>query len=249
MGSTSGFDSRFELDELQNIIDIIGGSPKSVQQRQLNALVNLGLGTGTPATTDFVGSTAGALVGGVVGLGQGGLLVLGAVAAQVVLTGTATLSGSSTAAQAAFATATHGGSTNGAVALPVGQYYFEASLYLADNGTTSHTWSTLFGGTAVIGQINYSISGINGNSSGTPATGGLLGMAAVATAIVATPASTASAIFTIQLAGTFTVTTAGTVILQVKSSAAGGGTTVTMNAGSFMIINQLANVSPVGTWS
>jgi hypothetical protein len=42
-------------------------------------------------------------------------------------------------------------STNGALALAGNTLYeFEATYYIVDTGTTSHTWGVLFGGTATI---------------------------------------------------------------------------------------------------
>jgi hypothetical protein len=58
--AASAFDNRFEFDEIQDVVDVMGGgNVKSVAQRQANALVNLGLAGGTAATPGTLGQTAG----------------------------------------------------------------------------------------------------------------------------------------------------------------------------------------------
>lgn len=148
-----------------------------------------------------------------------------------------------TAAQAAL-----NASTNGAVALGVGTYAFEAQYYLTNTGTTSHFWETLFAGTATISNILYSIAGNSLTSAGA-GTGAFNGVAKVATAIQATPASTsATENALVQLVGVLTTTAAGTLIPQIQLSAAPGGAQA-MKAGSFFRIWHMSPSGLIGNWT
>lgn len=161
--------------------------------------------------------------------------------------------GLDTAVAAPVFTSTMGGSANGAITLQAGKTYaFEANYILTNTGTTSHTWATLFGGTATLTSIVYSIFGLSATSSA-PATGGLTGFANAATAVVATAASTsATENVTIQISGVLTVNAAGTLIPQMKASARPGATGtpgVVVKAGSFFRIWEMAGTGTVGNWS
>jgi hypothetical protein len=243
MATSGNFDNRFEFDELQNVQDINGiGAMKSVQQRQLNALVNLGLISGTPASPGLVGTTQGTLVGGHAALGQGTLPLLGAMYYTVLASDFTLTNG--TAAQKAF-----NSSANGAITLKAGfSYYFEAFYFITNTGTTAHTWSVLFGGTATYTSIVYSIVGNSLTAAGT-GVGVLFGMGNSAAAFVATPSSTsATENAAITLQGVITINAGGTVIPQVQLSAAPGGTQL-MKAGSNIVFYELAGQGAVGAWS
>lgn len=162
-------------------------------------------------------------------------------------------SGLDSAAAAAVFTSTMGATANGAITLVAGKTYaFEAVYLLTNTGTTSHTWSVLFGGNASYTSIAYSIFGLSSTAS-TPATGGLTGYATVATAIVATAASTsATENVTIQLNGVLTVNAGGTLIPQMQASArpgASGTPGVTVLKGSYFRIWEMAGTGTVGNWS
>jgi hypothetical protein len=131
--------------------------------------------------------------------------------------------GLDTASAAAVFTLAMGGSANGAITLVAGKTYaFEGQYILTNTGTTSHTWATLFGGTATLTSILYSIFGLSSTSSA-PATGGLTGYGTAATAVVATAASTsATENVTIQFNGVLTVNAGGTLIPQMQASARPG---------------------------
>lgn len=149
-------------------------------------------------------------------------------------------------------------SNNGAITLPIGTFFFEANYYLTNTGTTSHTWATLFGGTATFNAAGTGYQGF-GNSSGTAnaaATGGLSGFivgSSMSTAIVLTAASTsATEQVAIQLAGTLSVLAGGTLIPQMKASArpgASGTPGVVHKAGSFFRIWQVPTLGTQGNWS
>lgn len=222
MGSRSGFDADLELDELQNVIDR-GSGAITVAQRQSNAQFNLGI----------IG-----MLGGVSG-GQALEQPTAEAFAVVPAAGQAMLN--QTAAQQAFRN-----STNGAITLAAGFWGFEGQYLISETGTTSHTVSILFGGTAVLGFINYLVYGISGTTM-TPATGGLSGASIVATAVVSTPALAAAGSEQIAFYGTLQVTTAGTFIPQVAYSAAPGAAP-TMLKGSYIFIQPL-NSTLVGQWS
>lgn len=149
-------------------------------------------------------------------------------------------------------------SNNGAITLGVGTYFFEANYYLTNTGTTSHTWAVLFGGTAVANAAGttYMAFGNSGTTANTPATGGLAGYfsgATITTAVVVTAASTsATEQVAVQLTGTLSIGTAGTLIPQMKASARPGATGtpgVVHKAGSFFRVWQVPTLGTNGNWS
>jgi hypothetical protein len=148
---------------------------------------------------------------------------------------------------------------NGALTISAGGvYFFEANYLLTNTGTTSHTWATLFGGTATFNAAGTAYQAF-GNSSGTAnaaATGGLSGFfagSALSTAVVLTAASTsATEQVAVQLAGTISCNAGGTLIPQMKASArpgASGTPGVVHKAGSFFRIWQVPVLGTVGNWS
>lgn len=165
--------------------------------------------------------------------------------------------GLDTASAAAVFTTTMGGSTNGAVTLVAGKTYcFEGSYNLTNTGTTSHTWATLFGGTATFTSAQYQVFGNSGTTANTPSTGGLQGFfsgTSLSTAVVCTAASTsATEQVSIDLQGTLVVNAAGTLIPQMKASARPGATGtpgVVVLAGSYFRIWEMSTSATVGNWS
>lgn len=150
----------------------------------------------------------------------------------------------------------NGGTGNGAVTLVGGKtYMFEAMYNLTNTGTTSHTWQTLFGGTATFstGTI-YQMFGISGTSANNGATGGVAGFSTtLGTAAIATNASTsATEQASIELIGTIVVNAGGTLIPQLQASArpgASGTPGVIFLAGSFFRIWEMSGTGSVGNWS
>jgi hypothetical protein len=148
---------------------------------------------------------------------------------------------------------------NGALTISAGGvYFFEANYYLTNTGTTSHTWATLFGGTATFNAAGtgYQAFGNSGTTANTPATGGLSGFftgSALSTAVVVTAASTsATEQVAVQLVGTLSCLAGGTLIPQMKASArpgASGTPGVVHKAGSFFRIWQVPVLGTVGNWS
>lgn len=155
----------------------------------------------------------------------------------------------SSAAQKAF-----NASTNGAITLTAGvKYAFEEVIYLTNTGTTSHTWSVLFGGTASFTRIAYWAAAYTATANALTALSSIF--AAVATAIGVTAASvSATENVQIILRGVMDINAGGTVIPQIKASAQPGlsGTPgVTVLAGSYFRIWPLglAATATVGNWS
>lgn len=144
-------------------------------------------------------------------------------------------------------------STNGALAVaPSTAYLFEAAYFITNTGTTSHTWAALFGGTATFAAGSIVMASGLSATGAAPATGSLQGYTTTpGTAMVCTAASiSATENVTIFLNGRLNIDAAGTLIPQVKLSAATTGTEV-MLAGSYFRIWPIgpSNIATVGPWS
>jgi hypothetical protein len=133
------------------------------------------------------------------------------------------------------------------------QYEFEATLMLSKSaGTTSHTISLGFGGTATLNNIGYEIFNAGDSTSATNLNNSILQFVSVATATAINTAQTSAALYyKIMLKGTVSINAGGTFIPQYTLSAAPGGAYTTA-AGSYMKIKPIgvsgSNVS-VGTWA
>jgi hypothetical protein len=135
-------------------------------------------------------------------------------------------------------------------------YQFRAVINLIKTaGTTSHTVSTLFGGTATFNNIVYNVSGADGN--GTWGAGGS-GAANRGVAINAATAVTVSGALTaatqvvwLVLDGTMSINVGGTLIPQYSLSAAPGGAYSTQIGSYFSIypIGASGSNINVGTWA
>ncbi len=144
------------------------------------------------------------------------------------------------------------GSTNGAITLNASTTYLMQVLYLITNtGTTSHTWSTLFGGTATFTSLSYAAQSYTGTTSAATLTAVSGNYATDATALAVTAASTsATEQVVIQLIGVVRVSSGGTFIPQVKLSAATTGTEK-MLKNSHITLTPIGSdtVASVGNWS
>lgn len=163
-----------------------------------------------------------------------------------------TFTDSSTAQKAFNATA------NGAITLPgSSSYLLEAEYMITNVGTTSHTWSTLFAGTATITALDYSARGRSGitsqltltaDSSASQSTGaGSL----PTTALVMTAASTsATENVLLSIRGTLRINAGGTFIPQIKLSAATTGASK-MLRGSWIRLTPFGTdtATNLGNWS
>lgn len=149
-------------------------------------------------------------------------------------------------------------STNGAITLPGSSaYLLEAEYMMTNTGTTSHTWATLFAGTATITALDYQARGRSGATS-------LLTLAADSSAsqqtgagslpttgLVMTAASvSATENVLISIKGVLRVNAGGTFIPQVKASADPVGTQK-MLRGSWIRLTPFGSdtATNLGTWS
>ncbi|MBZ9683124.1 hypothetical protein LB531_20920 [Mesorhizobium sp. CO1-1-2] len=115
-------------------------------------------------------------------------------------------------------------------------YEFEAQYVLSRSaGTTSHTFSVLFGGTTVLASMDFVAEWINptGNIAAAPQM-----LRVTSTSAVLTAANTsATEDITVKLRGVVRITTGGTIIPQFQYSAAPGGAP-TIKRNSFFLIRQ-----------
>lgn len=133
-----------------------------------------------------------------------------------------------------------------ALTLPVGTYLFEGTLFTSRTaGTTSHTTSILFAGSATIGAISYTATAMTGDANTLVSSSTVQGVAATALAVKAasTSATEQTVVF---VKGILTITVAGTLIPQFIYSVAPGGTP-TIKAGTYFQITQ--RVNPTGQWA
>lgn len=175
-----------------------------------------------------------------------------AAAQRIVLTSTHDLVDTTIASATPFFVAT--GAATGAVSLAAGTAYeFEGLMLWTNTGTTSHTWSVLFGGAATLTRIAYVAQATTSTGAALTAVSQI--PSAAATAVVITGASTsATENVSVWVKGIVTINGAGTFIPQILASArpgASGTPGVTALAGSnFRIwpIGAAANIV-VGNWS
>lgn len=142
------------------------------------------------------------------------------------------------------------GSTNGTITLPASMSYQYELMYLITNtGTTSHTWATLFGGTATLTSIARMAQSVSATSNALTAP--LQIYSTAATALVVTAASTsATENLIITERGIIRINGAGTLIPQVKASAATTGTAKTLANSYFKMSPFGADTSAsLGPWS
>lgn len=172
---------------------------------------------------------------------------------RITLTATKDLADATIAsATAYFAGVT--GSTNGAVTVAAGTAYgFEEFLWWTNTGTTSHTWSVLFGGAATLTRIVQNIQATTSTGAALTAVSQI--PASVATATVITAASTSATENVVVLnKGIITVNAGGTLIPQIIASARPGQTGtpgVTAQPGSYFRIWPIGAAAGIviGNWS
>ena len=142
-------------------------------------------------------------------------------------------------------------STNGEVTvLGSTTYMFEAVYYITRSaGTTSHTLSTLFGGTATFTSVTYiaETTSTTGNALGTVSRIYGTGISGV-TVTAANTSATEN--ITVVLRGTMRTNAGGTIIPQIQYSAAPGGA-LTILKNSFIRLTPMgtSSVTTVGNWS
>jgi hypothetical protein len=127
---------------------------------------------------------------------------------------------------------------------------FEAVYFITRAaGGVSHTFATLFGGTATLTSINYLAETTSTATNILGAVSRIIATAATAT--VCTAASTATnEVITVSLRGTLRTNTGGTIIPQFQYSAPpGGAPTVLRNSYFRLIPVGTSSVNSVGNWS
>ncbi len=132
-------------------------------------------------------------------------------------------------------------------------YAFQAIYDLTKSaGTTAHTLSLLFGGTAVVGSIAYTImrtsSTVSFLDSGTVQP---FYFSQTTSAVVVTGSRTSATYYDQSvLNGTVSITTGGTFIPQYQLSAAPGGAYTTVPGSYFLIypIGASGSNTSIGTW-
>jgi hypothetical protein len=149
-----------------------------------------------------------------------------------------TLANSGGAAEKCF-----NGTTNGAITLPANSaYQFEWQVALTNTGTTSHTWALLFAGTATLTSgMGIGQSWTAAASSNALAAVSQIYSTTLGTALVLTAASTSATEFvTMAYRGVIRINAGGTLIPQIKASAATSGT-------AKVLANSYIRLTPFGT--
>lgn len=156
---------------------------------------------------------------------------------------------SQTGAQAAFVGSSGGVLTNGEITLPLGTFQFEAEFNISAMSSTSGGFGFALGtaNSAVIGQQSWSAYA-NKATLATPAAPQFSWNTTASTELAT--ASTATVGF-VRLEGTFTLTTAGSIIPQLSFTTVAGSAAPIVGVGSYFKIRSLgsATVSYVGNWS
>ena len=131
-------------------------------------------------------------------------------------------------------------------------YAFEINIILAKTaGTTSHTISSGFGGTATLNNIAYTAISPQTALAATAASASQSSLVSASATAITAAITTASTSATFVIKGTVSINAGGTFIPQYTLSAAPGGA-YTTQAGSYMLIYPIgasgANTN-VGTWA
>jgi hypothetical protein len=158
----------------------------------------------------------------------------------MVLTSTNTLS-SQTAAQPIFDGG--GGTTNGALTLPIGTYFFECAFSLTSLSSSSGSFGFAFGGTATISQSWRSSAAKSAALATATAMEQTFSTTANATIVTANTSTTGMA----YINGVLRVTVAGTVVPQVSLGVANAAV---VGLDSYFRAYQVGNSSAayVGNW-
>lgn len=112
-------------------------------------------------------------------------------------------------------------------------YQFSGSYYISTTGTTSHTLSLLFGGTATFTDVGYVAMATNAATNVLGTVSALNGT--VATAVAVTPATATATHHYIIVHGLIRTNGAGTLIPQFKWSAQPNGTTTVAKDSTFRL--------------
>lgn len=166
----------------------------------------------------------------------------------MALSGDFTLANSGGTAEKCF-----NGTTNGAITLPASSAYeFEWQVALTNTGTTAHTWALLFAGTATL----TSGMGIGQSWTAAAASNALAAVSQIysttlGTALILTASSTSATEFATMLyRGVIRINGGGTLIPQIKASAATTGTAKVL-ANSYIKLTPFGSdtATNLGNWS
>lgn len=141
--------------------------------------------------------------------------------------------------------------TLGAVTVEANSTYEINGLLVLNRsaGTTSHTTSLLFGGTATLTSIQYLASVKSGDVEANAAQNATISRVATATVVKAASTSATEAI-SIKVDGLIRINAAGTLIPQFQYSATpGGAPTVKANSYFRLDYRGTGTVTTIGTWS
>lgn len=227
--------------QVNGVTGVISGVNNISVVAGTNTVAPINLTAGTNLTTPVAGAIeydGTSFYGDVAGATRGTI-----VAQQIVVVNTAYTLTSQTAAQKLF-----NNTTNGAVTLPVGTYFFECLFSLSNMSATSGSFGFAFAGTATYTQ-NWWAEAQKGTATLATATATQATFNTAANTTLAT-ASVNTVGFAF-LKGTLNVTVAGTVIPQVSLGVANAAV---VGVGSYFRIyavsatNSTTN-STVGNWS
>lgn len=161
----------------------------------------------------------------------------------IKLTGNNTLT-STTAEQKIFNT-----TTNGALTLPTGRYYFDCWLYITSMSATSGNFSfdPVGAGTAVGAKFAYDIYGIDAANPLNPANQTGSGSISQNTGVNVLSVAT-STLARARISGIFDITTGGTIIPSIALTTAAAAV---INANSWFTIEKIGEAAEnfVGAWT
>jgi len=135
------------------------------------------------------------------------------------------------------------GTANGAITLPANSaYQFEWQVALTNTGTTAHTWGLLFAGTATLTSgMGVGESWSSAASSNALAAVSQIYSTTLGSVLVLTASSTSATEFAIlKYRGVIRINGGGTLIPQIKASAATTGT-------AKVLANSYIRLTPFGT--
>jgi hypothetical protein len=162
-----------------------------------------------------------------------------------------------TIADVSTAQKTFNATANGQITLPSNSgYLLEAEYMLSATGAVAHTWAVLFAGTATITAFDFAVHGRSGvTSAATLTTDQSVAQANGAgslptTALVCTASQSAADWAMLSIRGTLRINAGGTLIPQIKLSAATTGTNK-MLRGSYIRLIPIGSdtATTLGNWT
>lgn len=141
--------------------------------------------------------------------------------------------------------------SSGSLTLPASSaYMFEALYFITRSaGTTSHTTSVSFGGTATLTSITYLAEATTSTTNTLGAVNRVIGTG-VGSVTVTGAVTTTTEFITVKLTGTLRTNTGGTIIPQFQFSAAPGGTPTVLKNSYFRLTPiGTSSVTSVGNWA